>query len=304
MFSRRSKHPKPKRVAQRVTDDDHFTADHPINQKMVPIEYDVSRRNVKWIPYPSENGSAHDHYAEDTEDDEGVAVKDPFIRERAAVEYIVLIDFKTTTIFEDKNQFMISLSGFVAEIYERLDTSVAISLQNNSALLYGGTFAPAYLVTVKGMSEYLTPSLNDRDSALLQNHLREAIGVAPDRGLITFEALLDSDIATNGKTLQTEIAILEEGIQRGMRSGYGDSITLQSKLRLAKAMHHPQSPNTFRAHPTNVFRAHYGSDLPTSPYVYEDFGAPPPPPSSRGRSNDQEKLGGQKTLERRRSFGT
>lgn len=47
----------------------------------------------------------------------------------------------------------------------------------------------------------MQPSTNQRNAFLLSEHLEEALGVPPPRGLIHFVTMLDENMALNGKTL-------------------------------------------------------------------------------------------------------
>lgn len=77
-------------------------------------------------------------------------------------------------------------------------------------MLFGGTFDPAYVMSVFALPSQLQPTTNKRNAALIQKHMEEAIGVTPSRGFLRFIPTLEEHTAWNGKTLAGEIDDLEK----------------------------------------------------------------------------------------------
>ena len=76
-------------------------------------------------------------------------------------------------------------------------------------MLYGGTFEPAYIMTISTLPSQLRPTTNKRNAALIQKHMEEAIGVLPSRGLLRFVAIAEENMASNSKTVAGAIDELE-----------------------------------------------------------------------------------------------
>lgn len=162
-------------------------------------------------------------------------------------------------------------------------------------MLYGGSFDPAYVLTVSSNQYHLKSALNNKNAASLQIRMQEVVGVLPERGLVKFEVLAESNIATKGKTLSCEIADL----QKKMKADYSNfnsylASTSRAKPRPgSKSMRNPKTTKTLPTHHEGMFTA------PES-----DDGAPPPPPILRGRNDESQKSDKVQKLSRRKSFST
>lgn len=82
-------------------------------------------------------------------------------------------------------------------------------------MLFGGTFDPAYVVSISGLSSHLQPTTNKRNAALIQKHLEEAIGVSPSRGLLKFIPVAEDCLASGGMTVSGEMEMAEKGLVSG-----------------------------------------------------------------------------------------
>jgi hypothetical protein len=102
-------------------------------------------------------------------------------------------------------------------------------------MLFGGTFDPAYVMSIFALSSQLQPMTNKRNAALIQKHMEEAIGVVPSRGFLRFIPTLEEDTARNGKTLAGEIDDLtkDAGLLTEETVGEGMSRRTKSKKRLS-----------------------------------------------------------------------
>lgn len=93
------------------------------------------------------------------------------------------------------------MSAKIAERYQRPLSSIAVHVQHSACIFFAGTFEPAYILTLSALGQYVQPSTNQRNAFLLSEHLEEALGVPPPRGMIRFVTMLDENVALNGKTL-------------------------------------------------------------------------------------------------------
>lgn len=101
----------------------------------------------------------------------------------------------------DEFIFITELSAKIAERFQRPLSSIAVQLQHSACIFFAGTFEPAYILTLSALGPYLHPSTNQRNADWLSEHLEEALGVPPPRGLIRFVPMLAENVALSGRTL-------------------------------------------------------------------------------------------------------
>lgn len=155
-----------------------------------------------------------------------------------------------------------------------------MTLTHSVCLLLGGSFDPAYTMTITALPSQVQPVTNKRNTMLLAKLLEEYLGVPPSRGLIKFVGVQEENFAFNGKTAAAEIEDLE-------RDQGDDNTTIKRTLsRLGpKAATKRQSKRSMRnlkvdaAAGSSVINARE----PWSPYS-ERSGRLTPPQSERGIS--------------------
>lgn len=86
---------------------------------------------------------------------------------------------------------MNELSHHLSLRYDRPLSSVVVSLQHGICLLYGGSFDPAYILTITGVPDQVMASVNERNASVFQEHLQQAIRVPPARGLVQFVSIVE-----------------------------------------------------------------------------------------------------------------
>lgn len=80
-----------------------------------------------------------------------------------------------------------------------------VTLQHGTCMVFGGTFDPAYVISVHALPTQLQPTTNKRNAALIQRHMDEALGVKPSRGFLRFIPTPEDSTARNGKTIAGEV---------------------------------------------------------------------------------------------------
>jgi hypothetical protein len=90
-------------------------------------------------------------------------------------------------------------------------------------MLFGGTFDPAYTMTITALQSQLKPATNKRNTALLQKTMKDALGVPPERGILKFLPISEENFARNSKTVAGEIQDLE-------KCAAGDNSSLKKSL--------------------------------------------------------------------------
>ncbi|KAI1495761.1 Tautomerase/MIF [Biscogniauxia marginata] len=195
-----------------------------------------SRRKSQVHPELSRKRSAY------FENEFAAANRDPDpVKARIHNEAIVLAELKTNVIaslpptdladIKDEFSFITDLSYHLSNRYQRPISSVAITLNHGSCMMFAGSFDPAYTLTVYALPSLVQPITNKRNAALVQRHLQESLGVVPSRGYIHFVATPEENIAIGGKTVAAEI----EESSRGTTSPETDAPkkTFKSSRRLS-----------------------------------------------------------------------
>ncbi|KAG6002994.1 hypothetical protein E4U21_002469 [Claviceps maximensis] len=106
-----------------------------------------------------------------------------FRNSQARDEYVLSAEVKTNVVITNEYLFMNELSYHLALRYGRPLSSIVVSLQHGICLLYGGSFDPAYILTITGRQDQV---MDKRNVTVFQEHLQQAIRVAPARGLVQF----------------------------------------------------------------------------------------------------------------------
>ncbi|KAG6040533.1 hypothetical protein E4U41_000246 [Claviceps citrina] len=104
---------------------------------------------------------------------------------QARDDSVLSAEVKTNVVITNEYLFMNELSYHLALRYGRPLSSIVVSLQHGICLLYGGSFDPAYILTIAGRPDQI---MDKRNVAVFQDHLQQAIRVAPARGLVQFVA--------------------------------------------------------------------------------------------------------------------
>jgi hypothetical protein len=94
-------------------------------------------------------------------------------------------------------------------------SSIVVTLQHGACMFFGGSFDPAYVMSVFALPSQLLPTTNKRNAALIQRHMEETLGVSPARGLLRFAPVQEEHLVCNGKTMAGEIDELERGVWEG-----------------------------------------------------------------------------------------
>jgi len=111
----------------------------------------------------------------------------------------------------DEFTFITELSYSLSTRYQRPVSSIVVTLHHGACMFFGGSFDPAYVMSVFALPSQLLPTTNKRNAALIQKHMEETLGVGPARGFLRFVPVQEEHLACNGKTVAAEIDELERG---------------------------------------------------------------------------------------------
>jgi hypothetical protein len=180
----------------------------------------------------------------------------------------------------DEYTFITDLSHNLSSRYQRPESSILVTLTHSICLLLGGSFDPAYTMTITSLPSQIQPVTNKRNTMLLAKLLEESLGVPPSRGLIKFVGVQEENFAFNGKTAAAEIEDLEK------EHADNSTTTRQTLPRLGpKVATNQQSKRSMRNLKVNTVGANstINSREPLSPSRVPP-GRLTPPQSERGPS--------------------
>lgn len=130
------------------------------------------------------------------------------------------MDVLTPKIIQVKDEFTIitNLSSEIAMRYRRPENSVMVTLSHSTCLMLGGTFDPAYMLTISTIPEYVQEATNMRNTHFIQRFLDDHLSVPPSRGIVRYITVPESMLGINGVTVQGQIIENEIGLRRDLTS--------------------------------------------------------------------------------------
>ncbi|EAQ91018.1 hypothetical protein CHGG_02953 [Chaetomium globosum CBS 148.51] len=175
---------------------------------------DMARRSR--TPQPREELTRHKskrNFFEDAFSDNPLSLA----RERVHGDAIVLAEVKTNV--RDEFTFITELAYHLSTRYQRPVSSVVVTLRHGACMFWGGSFDPAYVMSVVALPSQLQPTTNRRNAALIQRHMEETLGVRPARGVLRFVPVAEEGWVCGGRTVAGEVEALERGVGRGVGGG-------------------------------------------------------------------------------------
>ena len=153
-------------------------------------------------------------------------------RERVHGDAIVLAEVKTNVIVRcppshpiitialthltqqvrDEFTLITELAYHLSTRYQRPVSSIVVTLRHGACMFWGGSFDPAYVMSVAALPSQLQPTTNRRNAALIQRHMEETLGVRPARGVLRFVPVAEECWVLGGRTVAGEVAELERGV--------------------------------------------------------------------------------------------
>ncbi|EKG12501.1 Macrophage migration inhibitory factor [Macrophomina phaseolina MS6] len=149
-------------------------------------------------------------------------------RDRITKDSPIVAELKTNVIIKDEYTLVTDLSYQMSQRFQRPEHCVMVNLDHSACLLLGGSFEPAYILTITALSSQLQPVTNKRNAAMLQSFLREILGVPAARGIVKFQAIDEANLATDGRTVLGEIE-REERRQAEENGGLKRAMTKASR---------------------------------------------------------------------------
>jgi hypothetical protein len=107
-----------------------------------------------------------------------------------------------------------------------------ITVTHSACLMMGGSFEPAYILTITAIPSEVQPVTNKRNSYLMQHFIADTLHVPSNRGVVRFLEIAEERLATNGSTIAGDIERLE------INSGVNRSATNKSSRKSMIASKH------------------------------------------------------------------
>jgi hypothetical protein len=119
-------------------------------------------------------------------------------------------------------------------------------------MLFGGTFDPAYVMTITALPSHLQATTNKRNAALIQKHMQEALGVIPSRGYLRFVPTAEELTACNGKTLAGQIEELEKRLSGSVVDDNASITSGKSRSKKRSSVRVSLRPKGHHGKPANL----------------------------------------------------
>lgn len=102
--------------------------------------------------------------------------------------------------------------------YQKSMSSVVVTLEHGVCMLFADNFDPAYTVSVSALPSDVTPTKNKRNAYLIQNYMKDCLGVATSRGFLRFVSVSEESAAWGGNTVAGQIEVASGRIDHGTRA--------------------------------------------------------------------------------------
>ncbi|KAK8066083.1 macrophage migration inhibitory factor [Apiospora hydei] len=202
--------------------------------------------------------------------------------DRVRNEAIVMAELKTNVIIDDEFSFITDFSYHISNRYQRPMSSIVVNVQHSMCIMFGGSFDPAYTLTIHALPSLVQPTTNKRNAALIQTHIQDTLGVPASRGYVRFEATPEANTAYGGKTVAGEM----DDVDRNRKDGAAIDRTPSRAAKSTKKMLGVRSLPGLR--PSSAMSMREEAKLPTPPSSMDDTPMiattipehPPTPPKS------------------------
>ncbi|OJJ45750.1 hypothetical protein ASPZODRAFT_118913 [Penicilliopsis zonata CBS 506.65] len=171
------------------------------------------------------------------------------IKDKLYQESLVVVEIKTNAkVKEDEPQLLSAILVRLAEIFQRPESSMLVTIQQNACLAYGNSPLAAYLVKVYSLPCSIAPVMNLRHTVLIQSVLEELLRIEPDRGAIIYVSIPEENLATKGETARTAITSLDQGSEEepGVLRSISRSLSRRLRTTSTRSSRHSFATTTSR----------------------------------------------------------
>ncbi|KAJ5912331.1 Tautomerase [Penicillium tannophilum] len=127
---------------------------------------------------------------------------------------VVVAELKTNCRVQDEQQMLVADLIFrLAQIYQRPETCIMLTIQQDTGVFFGSTTELSYLLKIYALPSFIAPFTNLRNTNLIQAVMLDLLHIPINQGVIIFLPVSEDNLATNGLTARGEIARLERNDQ-------------------------------------------------------------------------------------------
>ncbi|KAH8815672.1 Tautomerase/MIF superfamily [Xylogone sp. PMI_703] len=125
--------------------------------------------------------------------------------ERVFQGSIIMADIRTNVIINDEYTLIQRISSCLSSCYQRPESSILITVTHSACMVLGGNYEPTYTMNISALPCLVQRITNKRNTPILQEAIKHALGVVPQRGIIRFIPIPEENYATNGRTVAGEL---------------------------------------------------------------------------------------------------
>ncbi|KAL4809306.1 Tautomerase/MIF superfamily [Aspergillus unguis] len=138
---------------------------------------------------------------------------------RMSQDSLVVIELKVNTSVKDEDSVISKVTSRMAQIYQRSESLMVVTIQEVRSLRYGTSTEPAYTMKIFALPFLIAPITNLRSTILIQAALQDILHISPARGIILYVPVSEENMATNSTTMMGEIARLERDAHSRQATG-------------------------------------------------------------------------------------
>ncbi|KAJ5991771.1 Tautomerase [Penicillium sp. IBT 35674x] len=135
-------------------------------------------------------------------------------QDRLLQDSVVVAELKTNCRVQDEQQKLVADLIFrLAQIYQRPETCIMLTIQQDAGVFFGSTTELSYLLKIYALPSFIAPFTNLRNTNLIQAVMLDLLHIPRNQGVIIFLPVSEDNLATDGLTARGEIARLERNDQ-------------------------------------------------------------------------------------------
>ncbi|KAE8350876.1 hypothetical protein BDV28DRAFT_150517 [Aspergillus coremiiformis] len=127
-------------------------------------------------------------------------------RDRIGQDSVIVVEIKLSKMVEDDASLASMISSRLAHIYQKPESSMMVTVQQDACIRFGLLKGPAYLLKVYALPHLIASITNLRNTIFIQSALRDLLQIEPNRGVVLYLPVPEENFATNGTTYMGEIA--------------------------------------------------------------------------------------------------
>ncbi|TFK25820.1 Tautomerase/MIF [Coprinopsis marcescibilis] len=112
------------------------------------------------------------------------------------------LELITNVKIADEKAFVVEFSKLGAELLSKPEKYISINVRHNPTLTFGGTFDPAFILSIVSLDN-INPEVNEKYSKALFKFFEDKLGVPGDRGYVVFNDPGRAYIGYEGTTFAT-----------------------------------------------------------------------------------------------------